>query len=152
MILLIIPGCVIIWDIRMSNKLIEFIENGSPVTCLQFHPYEFLLAAGRNDGTVDLYDLESKQMISRTERNDSGGNSVKCITFSDQGECLFVGTAQGVSVIGWEPDREFDRIESNWSLLGDMKIVNKKLVRKFIQIFLESMIACEFVLDKKKLC
>jgi katanin p80 WD40 repeat-containing subunit B1 len=73
----------------MSNKLLEFIENGSPVTCLQFHPYEFLMAAGRNDGSVDLYDLESKQMISRVERREAGGNSVKCITFSDSGECLF---------------------------------------------------------------
>lgn len=112
----------------MSNKLLEFIENGSPVTCLQFHPYEFLLAAGRNDGSVDLYDLESKQMISRIERREAGGNSVKCITFSDNGECLFVGTTQNISVIGWEPDREFDRIESNWSHLGDMKVLNRKLI------------------------
>lgn len=121
-------GCVIIWDIRMSNKLLEFIENGSPVTCLQFHPYEFLMAAGRNDGSVDLYDLESKQMISRVECRDAGGNSVKCITFSDSGECLFVGTTQNISVIGWEPDQEYDRIESNWSHLGDMKIINRKLI------------------------
>lgn len=112
----------------MSNKLLEFIENGSPVTCLQFHPYEFLMAAGRNDGSIDLYDLESKQMISRVESRDAGGNPVKCITFSDNGECLFVGTTQNISVIGWEPDQEFDRIESNWSHLGDMKIINRKLI------------------------
>lgn len=112
----------------MSNKLLEFIENGSPVTCLQFHPYEFLMAAGRNDGSVDLYDLESKQMISRIERRDAGGNAVKCITFSDNGECLFVGTTQNVSVLGWEPDREFDRIEGNWNHLGDMKVLNRRLL------------------------
>lgn len=121
-------GSVIIWDVRMSNKLLEFIENGSPVTCLQFHPYEFLMAAGRNDGSVDLYDLESKQMISRIERHEAGGNSVKCITFSDNGDCLFVGTTQNISVLGWEPDREFDRIESTWSHLGDMKVLNRKLI------------------------
>ena len=112
----------------MSNKLLEFIENGSPVTCLQFHPYEFLMAAGRNDGSVDLYDLESKQMISRIERRDAGGNSVKCMTFSENGDCLFVGTTQNISVLGWEPDREFDRIESTWSHLGDMKVLNRKLI------------------------
>lgn len=120
-----ISGCVIIWDIRMSNKLIEFVENASPVTCLQFHPFEFLLAAGRNDGTVDLYDLESKQMISRTKTNS---NAIKCITFSEQGNCLFLGSAQGVSVVGWEPDREFDQLESTWNMLGDMKVINNKLV------------------------
>ncbi|CRK96646.1 CLUMA_CG009988, isoform A [Clunio marinus] len=121
-------GSVIIWDVRMSNKILEFIENGSPVTSLQFHPYEFLMAAGRNDGSVDLYDLESKQMISRIERREAGGNSVKCITFSDNGDCLFVGTTQNISVLGWEPDREFDRIESTWSHLGDMKVLNGKLI------------------------
>lgn len=112
----------------MSNKLLEFIESGSPVTCLQFHPYEFLMACGRNDGSVDLYDLESKQMISRIERREAGGNAVKCITFSDTGDCLFVGTTQNISVLGWEPDREFDRIESTWSHLGDMKVLNRKLI------------------------
>ena len=86
------------------------------------------MAAGRNDGSVDLYDLESKQMISRIERREAGGNSVKCITFSDNGECLFVGTTQNISVLGWEPDREFDRIESTWSHLGDMKVLNGKLI------------------------
>lgn len=39
-----------------------------------------------------------------------------------------MGSADGVSVIGWEPDTEFDHIESAWSMLGDMKVVNKKLV------------------------
>lgn len=66
----------------MRKKIIEFQEHASPVTCIQFHPFEFLLAAGRNDGTVDLYDLESKQLISRTDRNSPfNGHVVKCITF-----------------------------------------------------------------------
>lgn len=52
------------------------------------------------------------------------------IDYSENGECCFVGSAEGVSVVGWEPDREFDHIESAWSMLGDMKVVNKKLVRR----------------------
>lgn len=136
----------------------EFQETASPVTCITFHPSDFLLAAGRNDGTVDLYDLETKKLISRSDGN---GHTVKCITFglvnvlnlnsfhptmenmiqfslisilcsksnfSENGECCFVGSAEGVSVIGWEPDREFDHIESAWSMLGDMKVVKQKLV------------------------
>lgn len=121
-------GCLIIWDIRMRKKIIEFQEHASPITCIQFHPFEFLIAAGRNDGTVDLYDLESTNLICRTDGNSAfGGHTVKCISFSEDGKCLFVGTAAGVSVIGWEPDREFDHIESEWSILGDMKVLNKKL-------------------------
>lgn len=113
----------------MRKKIIEFQEHASPVTCIQFHPFEFLLAAGRNDGTVDLYDLERKQLISRTGSNSPfNGHTVKCVTFSENGECVFVGTAEGISVIGWEPDREFDHIQSTWSILGDMKVVNSKLV------------------------
>lgn len=48
--------------------------------------------------------------------------------FSENGECLFVGTAAAISIIGWEPDREFDHIKSAWTALGDMKIVNRRLV------------------------
>lgn len=122
-------GSVIIWDIRTRKKIIEFQEHASPVTCITFHPFEFLLAAGRNDGTVDLYDLEKQKLISRTDGNSPfNGHTVKCITFSENGECCFVGSAEGISVIGWEPDKEFDHIESAWSILGDMKVVNKKLV------------------------
>lgn len=50
------------------------------------------------------------------------------IYFSDNGECLFVGSSSGISVIGWEPDRELDHIKSTWSSLADMKVVNNKLV------------------------
>ncbi|GAB0086604.1 Katanin p80 WD40 repeat-containing subunit B1 [Sergentomyia squamirostris] len=124
-------GSVIIWDIRMSKQIIEFQEHASSVTCIQFHPFEFLLAAGRNDGTVDLYDLESRKMISRTNTaspSNLAGHSVKCVTFSETGECLFVGSTAGISVIGWEPDREFDHIESTWSFLGDMKVINQQLI------------------------
>lgn len=122
-------GSVIIWDIRTRKKIIESQEHASPVTCITFHPFEFLLAAGRNDGTVDLYDLEKQKLISRTDANSPfNGHTVKCITFSENGECCFVGSAEGISVIGWEPDKEFDHIESAWSILGDMKVVNKKLV------------------------
>lgn len=56
----------------------EFQETASPVTCIAFHPSDFILAAGRNDGSVDLYDLETKAIISRADGN---GHTVKCITF-----------------------------------------------------------------------
>lgn len=71
-------GSVIIWDIRTTNKVMEFQETASPVTCITFHPSDFILAAGRNDGSVDLYDLETKSIISRADGN---GHTVKCITF-----------------------------------------------------------------------
>ena len=116
----------------MSKQIIEIPEHASPVTCIKFHPSEFLLAAGRNDGSIDLYDLESKKLVSRIDRNPFMGHTVKCLIFSEVAECLFAGTAEGISVIGWEPHREFDYIESTWSILGDMKVINQKLVSIFL--------------------
>ncbi|KFB48886.1 AGAP000319-PA-like protein [Anopheles sinensis] len=124
-------GSVIIWDIRMSKLFMEFTErHGVPATCVQYHPSDLLMAAGRSDGTVDLYDLEKKQLLSRSVPSapTPAGQPVRCVTFDESGKCLFVGTAAGITVIGWEPDCEFDRIESNWSQLGDMKVAGSKLL------------------------
>ncbi|XP_058815861.1 katanin p80 WD40 repeat-containing subunit B1 [Topomyia yanbarensis] len=121
-------GSVIIWDIRKSQQFMEFTERESPAICVQYHPSDLLMAAGRNDGSVDLYDLEKKQLISRADKTHSKGHTVKCIAFDEGGSCLFVGTAAGVSVVGWEPDQEYDHFDSTWTLLGDMITAGKKLI------------------------
>ncbi|XP_037934554.1 katanin p80 WD40 repeat-containing subunit B1 isoform X2 [Teleopsis dalmanni] len=124
-------GSVIIWDIRKSKQIKDFTEQppAAGITCIQFHPSEFLLAVGRVDGTVNIYDLENNERILSTNASSQFyGNPVKCITFSENGECLFVGTAAGISVIGWEPDREFDYIKSTWTEIGDIKVVKRKLI------------------------
>lgn len=112
----------------LFQQLIEFPEHASPVTCVQFHPYELLLGAGRNDGTVDLYDLESEKIIARATDTSFSGHTVKCITFNDKGDNLFVGSTIGVSVIGWEPDRDLGHVEATWNMLGDMKIKGNQLI------------------------
>ncbi|XP_005178260.1 katanin p80 WD40 repeat-containing subunit B1 isoform X2 [Musca domestica] len=124
-------GSVIIWDIRKSKQIMELCDKppGAAITCIQFHPFEFLLAVGRVDGTVSIYDLETQLCVTRTDATSLFyGHPIKCITFSDNGECLFVGTAAAISIIGWEPDREFDHIQAAWTALGDMKIVNRRLI------------------------
>uniref|UniRef100_A0A182K3C0 Katanin p80 subunit C-terminal domain-containing protein n=1 Tax=Anopheles christyi TaxID=43041 RepID=A0A182K3C0_9DIPT len=132
-------GSVIIWDIRMSKLFMEFTERQTPATCVKYHPTDLLMAAGRSDGTVDLYDLEKRQLITQTPAQHTpgvggggggggGGQPVRCVTFDESGKCLFVGTAAGITVVGWEPDREYDRIDSNCSQLGDMKIAGSKLL------------------------
>ncbi|KAL9880201.1 katanin p80 isoform 3-T3 [Glossina fuscipes fuscipes] len=124
-------GSVIIWDIRKSKQIMEFCEQpaAAAISCIQFHPFEFLLAVGRMDGTICIYDLETQLRVTRTDATSLFyGNPIKCITFSENGECLFVGTGVAISIIGWEPDREFDHIKSSWSNFGDMKIVNRRLI------------------------
>ncbi|EDV99881.1 GH12154 [Drosophila grimshawi] len=123
-----VEGSILIWDIRKSKQIMEFAPEppAMAITCIQFHPFEFLLAAGRVDGSVSIYDLEHQQLVSHA--NHFYGEAIKCITFSENGECLFVGSASGISVIGWEPDRELDHIISTWVSLGDMKVVKNKLI------------------------
>uniref|UniRef100_A0A2M4BCS9 Katanin p80 WD40 repeat-containing subunit B1 n=2 Tax=Anopheles marajoara TaxID=58244 RepID=A0A2M4BCS9_9DIPT len=135
-------GSVIIWDIRMSSKFREFSERPTHATFVQYHPSDLLMAAGRHDGTVDLYDLEQFKLLTRTMPQTpaatspaaTNGQPVRCVTFDESGKCLFVGTAAGITVIGWEPDQEFDRIELNaggpaapWQL-GDMHIASQELL------------------------
>ncbi|XP_017852494.1 katanin p80 WD40 repeat-containing subunit B1 [Drosophila busckii] len=123
-----LEGSILIWDIRKSKQIMEFIDEPpvTAITCIQFHPFEFLLAAGRVDGTVSIYDLEHQQLVSQTTH--FYGQAIRCITFSEEGDCLFVGSAAGISVIGWEPDRELNHIKSTWASLVDMKVVKNKLI------------------------
>lgn len=102
----------------------EFTERKSPATCIQFHPSEFLLAAGRADGIVDFYDLEKFKTISYLDDKKPLMNNIRHIAFSETEQCLFVGTSNGVSMVGWEPGKLFDHIEGTWNNLGDMKEIN----------------------------
>lgn len=121
-------GSVIIWDIRMSKQLIEFTDHSAAITCIEYHPYEFLLASGRSDGKVDFYDLEKNKLISPAEtKRPCMGSAVRVITFSENGQCLFAGTADDIGVVGWEPDKEYDRVEGNWCNVGDIKSLANKL-------------------------
>lgn len=77
-------GCVIIWDIRKSKQIMEFCEQPpcAAITCIQFHPFEFLLAIGRADGVVCMYDLENKTLITTTTSSSLFyGKPIKCLTF-----------------------------------------------------------------------
>ncbi|EDW57420.1 katanin p80 WD40 repeat-containing subunit B1 isoform X1 [Drosophila virilis] len=123
-----LEGSILIWDIRKSKQIMEFMADPpvTAITCIQFHPFEFLLAAGRVDGTVSIYDLEHQQLVSHTTH--FYGQAIRCITFSENGECLFVGSASGISVISWEPDRELDHIKSTWASLDDMKVIKNKII------------------------
>lgn len=52
-----------VWDIRVGKVLTEFSHHG-PVTDVEFHPHEFLLASGSMDRTVKFWELETFSLIS----------------------------------------------------------------------------------------
>lgn len=118
-------GTVLIWDVRMSAQIKEFLDSTSAVSCIQFHPSELLVAAGRTNGTVDIFDLDANKLLRRITLPTG---TVKCCLFNEHGDWLFVGTDSGVTVVEWEADREVDFIESSWSSLSSMKLVNKMLM------------------------
>lgn len=69
-------GSVIICDIRTKE---EDHRIPSPVTCMTFHPFEFLLAAVRNDGQrCDLYDLEKQKLFLQTDGNSPSHSQMHC--------------------------------------------------------------------------
>lgn len=122
-------GSIFIWDIRMGTQIMDFITNALAVTCIQFHPDEFLLAAGRKDGTVDLYDLEKIKLISTMDRSKQYlSSSVSCLSFNTDGNRLLAGSSNGISVLVWEPDREIDFVASQWNTICDMKALKNLMV------------------------
>ena len=47
----------------------EFHDHGGPVNDVEFHPHEFLLASASADRTVNFWDLENFNLVSKSERD-----------------------------------------------------------------------------------
>lgn len=59
------------WDVRVGKVLQEFMEHTSAVTCVKFHPHEFLLASCGTDRTVNFWDMEKFQLVSKFEKDNT---------------------------------------------------------------------------------
>lgn len=142
------------WDLRAGRQLREFSEHRGPATTVEFHPHEFLLASGSADKTVHFWDLESFQLVSSTDQSHSSAIRwviiniveyslllkffhrllifllfVRCLYFSQGGECLFAGCHDVLKVYGWEPGRTLDSIPTGWGKVQDIAIAQNQLVR-----------------------
>ncbi|KYM94142.1 Katanin p80 WD40-containing subunit B1, partial [Cyphomyrmex costatus] len=119
-------GMVKLWDLKAGRQLREFSEHRGPATTVEFHPHEFLLASGSADRTVHFWDLESFQLVSSTEQSHS--SAIRCLYFSQGGECLFAGSHDVLKVYGWEPGRTLDTIPTNWGKVQDIAIAQNQLI------------------------
>ncbi|XP_012274168.1 katanin p80 WD40 repeat-containing subunit B1 isoform X2 [Orussus abietinus] len=119
-------GMVKLWDLRAGRQLRQFSEHRGPATTVEFHPHEFLLASGSADKTVHFWDLESFQLVSSTEQNQS--SPIRCLHFSQGGECLFAGSHDVLKVFGWEPARTLDTIPTGWGKIQDIAIAQNQLI------------------------
>lgn len=59
------------WDVRVGKVLQEFDEHDGPVSCVKFHPHEFLLASCASDRTVNFWDMEKFQLVSKFEKEST---------------------------------------------------------------------------------
>ncbi|KAL2745384.1 katanin p80 WD40 repeat-containing subunit B1 isoform X1 [Vespula maculifrons] len=119
-------GMVKLWDLRAGRQLREFSEHRGPALTVEFHPHEFLLASGSADRTVHFWDLESFQLVSSTEQNHSSG--IRCLYFSQGGECLFAGSHDVLKVYGWEPGRTLDTVPTGWGKVLDIAVAQNQLI------------------------
>ncbi|XP_011869787.1 PREDICTED: katanin p80 WD40 repeat-containing subunit B1 isoform X1 [Vollenhovia emeryi] len=119
-------GMVKLWDLKAGRQLREFSEHRGPATTVEFHPHEFLLASGSADRTVHFWDLESFQLVSSTEQSHS--SAIRCLYFSQGGECLFAGSHDVLKVYGWEPGRTLDTIPTGWGKVQDIAVAQNQLI------------------------
>lgn len=112
------------WDIRTGRVIQEFSDHFSAVTCVEFHPHEFLLATGSIDRSVHLFDLENFASVSCEK--DLG--AVRTLHFNPDGECLFTGVRDFLKVVGWEPSRLYDSVPVNWGRVCDIASSQNQLV------------------------
>lgn len=68
---MLFSGIVKVWDVRVGKVLQEFNEHTSSVTCIKFHPHEFLLASCGADKTVNFWDMEKFQLVSKFEKEQT---------------------------------------------------------------------------------
>ncbi|XP_066593798.1 katanin p80 WD40 repeat-containing subunit B1 isoform X2 [Prorops nasuta] len=119
-------GMVKLWDLRAGRQLRKFEEHTGPVTTVDFHPHEFLLASGGADKTIHFWDLESFELVSSTEQASS--HAIRCLYFSQGGECLYAGSQDNLKVYGWEPARILDSILTGWGKVQDIAIAHNQLI------------------------
>lgn len=60
-----------VWDVRNGRVIEEFTEHAGSVSCVKFHPHEFLLASCGSDRVINFWDMEKFQLVSNTDKKMS---------------------------------------------------------------------------------
>ncbi len=73
----------------------DFRAHTGPVTSIQFHPKEFVMATGSSDRTAKFWDLEKFEVVSEIS---PVSNPIRRILFHLDGSVLFTGTHESLKV------------------------------------------------------
>lgn len=95
------------------GKLLRELSHTGPITSLDFHPNEFLLASGGKDGVVNFWDLELFQNVSACAPDlgiEMSEQGVFALNFSSDGKALISGYHKSLRVWGWEPSTCLDTL------------------------------------------
>jgi WD40 repeat protein len=91
------------WDIRIKNPCVGTFKADSSINCVKYLPGRLsTVAAGCDDGTVRIYDLETFKDLGIFKNN---GHSINSIELSKSGGILFASSRENNTI-------------SIWSLLG----------------------------------
>eukprot|EP00039_Didymoeca_costata_P008658 m.114691 g.114691 ORF g.114691 m.114691 type:complete len:638 (-) comp14177_c1_seq1:261-2174(-) len=106
-----------IWDLTAGKMLKELCKTG-PVTSLDFHPEEFLLAsASANPDKIEFWDLERFEPVSSANVDSA---RVCSVAFSQNGQRLFSGSQDSFRTYTWEPFEEKNKQIVPWGKVLDM--------------------------------
>lgn len=82
---------VLVWDLRTGEKLFEIkssTDNQVEVACLAFSPDRIHLAIGRVDGTVEIYNIRTREVVCKLSLHRT---AVNCLRFDELGLKLVSG-------------------------------------------------------------
>jgi katanin p80 WD40 repeat-containing subunit B1 len=119
----------------------NFTAHEGPITCLDFHPTEYMLSTGghplstllppsfgsvilppsstgSSDRTIKFWDLETFTLVSSADQQTT---PIKAMTFTPDGSALLAGSQDALKVWGWEPVQCHDHMDVGWNKLADMK-------------------------------
>ncbi len=92
------------WNLIAGKMIADFKLHSGPVTSVQFHPRELLMASGSADKTVKFYDLERLDVVSETAPESNGVRKVlfhEAATGNSAGSAgLLAGTQESLKVGG----------------------------------------------------
>ena len=106
-----------------AGKLIHSIENISgAINSLSFHPTEFLMAVSSADGFIKIFDLQSFECISSSQKI----NNPKLVNFSQDGSLVYVATSDSFKTFSWEPWTALNSFDALWPNVDDFFVFEKE--------------------------
>jgi katanin p80 WD40 repeat-containing subunit B1 len=106
-----------------AGKLIHSIDNiQGTINSISFHPTEFLMAVSSTDGFIKVFDLQSFECISTSQKI----NNPKLANFSQDGTLVYMATSDSFKTFSWEPWTSVNSVDAFWQNIDDFYVFEKE--------------------------